>query len=84
MNNKILVEIIVPDIEESYDIFIPINRRIGSVISLINKALYELTNESFKISDNRTLCNQSTGKVYLINEIVRQTDIRNGTKLILI
>lgn len=84
MNNKVLVELIVPDIEEKYNIFIPINRRVGNIIILINKALNEMTNGNYVIDNKRNLYNRNTGNKYLINDLVRETDIRNGTMLILL
>lgn len=44
MKNKILVEVVVPDIDEVYNIYIPINKKIGNIIVLLNKAIKELTN----------------------------------------
>lgn len=84
MNNKILVELVVPDIGESYNLFIPINRRIGNIIILLNKAINEITNGIFEVNDNRNLYNRLTGEKYLLNDLIRQTDIRNGTKLVLL
>ena len=84
MNNKVLVELIVPDIEEKFNLFIPINRRVGNIIILINKALNEMTNGYYKIDIKRNLYNRNTGNIYSLNDLVRKTDIRNGTKLILL
>ena len=39
MSNKVLVHLLLPEIDEAYDVFIPINIRIGTVIKLINKSL---------------------------------------------
>ena len=36
MKDKIFIELIVPDIEEIYNIYIPINKRIGNIIKLLN------------------------------------------------
>ena len=44
MKNKVLVELIVPQIDEKYNVYIPINKKIGNVIVLLNKAISELTN----------------------------------------
>ena len=33
--NKILVELEIPTIEKKYDLFIPINKKIGTIKSLI-------------------------------------------------
>lgn len=84
MNEKILIKLIVPEIEETYDLFIPINRRIGSIINLLNKAISELSNNIFEIRNNRFIYNKQSGKIYSINDIIREIDIRNGTELIFI
>ena len=44
MKNKVLVHLLIPEIDQEYDVFIPINVRIGTVIELLNKSLMELTN----------------------------------------
>ena len=36
MNNKVLVELIVPVLEVSYDIYVPINRKVGNLIILLS------------------------------------------------
>lgn len=84
MNEKILIKLIVPEIEEKYDLFIPINRRIGSIINLLNIAISELSNNVFETRNNRFIYNKQSGNIYSINDIIRQTDIRNGTELIFI
>ena len=84
MKNKVYVEIIVPDLEESFSVFLPINRRIGHIIILVNKALNEITNGNYVINNNRNLYNQITGVKYTINSLIRETDIRNGSKIVLL
>ena len=37
MKNKVLVELVVPTIETSFDVYLPINKRIGNIITLLNK-----------------------------------------------
>ena len=84
MKNKILIELIVPEIEKTYNVYIPINRRIGNVISLLNKSVYELSNGVYKENNKAGLYNRDTGTKYNINYLVRATDIRNGTSLVLL
>ena len=43
-NNKILIQLYIPLIEEEYDIFIPINKRIGTIKQLIEKNISEQAN----------------------------------------
>lgn len=83
MKNKVLIELIVPEMEESYNVYIPINRKIGNVIILLSKAVSELTNGMYVVSDKTELYNADTTEKYQIDDIVLNTTIRNGTRLIL-
>ena len=83
MKNKILIELIVPDIEEKFNIFIPINRKVGNVIELLNKSISDLTNGTYIGSSKTCIYSKKTGEKYNINDLVINTDIRNGTSLIL-
>ena len=43
MKNKINVDIFVPTINETYNVFIPVNKSVGEIIYLLNKSINELT-----------------------------------------
>lgn len=83
MKNKVLVELIVPELDEKYDMYIPINKRIGNIIVLLNKAVSDLTNGIYTGSNTTCIYNRNSGLKYNINDLVRNTDIRNGTTLVL-
>lgn len=83
MKNKILIELIVPEIEETYNLYIPVNKRIGNIIILVTKAIFDLSSGTYSINSGSSLYNRETGQKYSVNDLVRQTDIRNGTSLIL-
>ena len=82
MKNKVLVHLIIPDIDESYDIYIPVNIRIGMVIKLLNKSLVDISKGLYEIKDNRNLYNMEDTTIYDINKLVRETNIRNGVNVI--
>jgi len=83
MKNKVLIELIVPEIDKKYMLFIPINKKVGNIIGLLNKSIQELSNGLY-FGDNKTaLYDKETGEKYSINELVRNTKIRNGSILIL-
>ena len=84
MDNKVLVNLVVPELGTNYDIFLPVNKKIGNIIILLNKAVNELSGGIFPISDKNKLYNIDTKKVYSPNILLLSTDIRNGTKLLLI
>lgn len=84
MDNKVLVNVSVPEINRSYDVFLPVNRKIGNIIGLLNTAINELSNGDFPVSEDNALFNADTGELYSIDVLLFDTSIRNGTKLILI
>ena len=83
-NNKILIELYIPLIERNYDLYIPINKKIGTIKKLIEQGLVELTDKSYEIKEDTNFYSKETGKIYDVNETVRDTDLKNGSKIILI
>ena len=81
--DKVLVKIYVPSIEEQYDILIPLNRRIYNVIKLLVKAINELSNGYYEPDNKPVLYNKITAIPYDENLSIRESNIRNGTELIL-
>ena len=83
MKNKVLIELIVPEIDEKYDVYIPVNKKIGNVIVLLNKAITDLTNGIYVGNNTTCIYNRISGLKYNVNDLIRDTDIRNGTSLVL-
>ena len=81
--DKVLVKISFPVIEEKHEIWLPTNKKIYSIIMLLLKMLNELE-EAEKSNNMPSLYNRYTGECYDMNLRVIDTDIKNGTELILI
>ena len=84
IENKVLVSLSVPILEEKYDIYLPVNRKIHNVIKMIKTSLYELSKGTFNMDINYVLYNKENGNPYDMNVLLRETDIRNGSKIILL
>lgn len=84
MKNKILIKLIVPEIDDTFDIYIPINKKVGNVINLLIKSVNELSSGLFVGNKNSCIYSKTTGEKYPINVLIRETDIRNGSVIILI
>lgn len=84
MKNKVLVELVVPTIESTFDIYLPINKRIGNIITLLNKTVSELSEGCYEGNEHTALYNRETSQKYEINALLYNTNIRNGTTLILL
>ena len=83
MESKILIELIVPELEASYDIFIPITKRVGNIIALLAKAISEL-GINYPLTPSMGLYNKNTSEKYNPDDMVYETNISNGTILVLI
>lgn len=84
MNNKVLVELLVPSLDERYNVYFPINRRVGNIIELLNKALAEKTDGVYRGNEKTMLYDSNSGNVYDVNSLIRNTNIRNGSIVILL
>lgn len=81
---KVLVEIFVPVINQSFDVFIPLQSPMYEVLELIKKAISEMSDGRFIANENTTICNREDGTIININLSVYELEIRNGSKLMLI
>lgn len=83
--NKYLITVIVPIAEFEYDIYIPNNKKIGTIKTLILESLSELSNNSFnkKIEEVRMI-DRDTGDEFENDMYVKDSKIKNGSKIIII
>ena len=83
MEYRVLVRLFVPEIEDTYEIYIPINRTVGHIALLLNQLVNNLSGV-YPLGKNVLIYNRRTGMPYDRGLLVRDTDIRNGTELIMI
>ena len=84
MKNKVLIKIIVPETDDTFDLFIPVNEVIWKVKKLLIKAVGDITQTNVSMDDEYVLMNASTNTIYDNNQVIIDTDIRNATELIMI
>ncbi|MFI3307544.1 MAG: hypothetical protein R3Y21_03150 [Mycoplasmatota bacterium] len=83
MKNKILVNVYVPQLLSEYNVYIPVNERICKIKELFIKSVFELSDSSFDLTVNHSIIESETGNIYSNETIIRETTIKNGSKLIL-
>ena len=84
IESKVLVSLNVPVLEQRYDVYFPVNRKIHNVIKMLKSSLFDLSNGLFKVDQNYVLYNKENGMPYDMNKLVRDTDIRNGSMIIML
>lgn len=85
MKNKYLVTIIIPELECEYEVYIPNNKKIGTIKKNILICLVDLTLGTYsKKIDEVRMFDQKTGIEYNNNDYVKDAKIYNGTKIIIL
>ena len=81
-DNKILIILHVLALDKKLELFIPVDEKVGNIVNLIDKNIIS----EFKRGKIKQfiLLNLYSGNIYKNNDIIRDTDIKNGTRLILI
>lgn len=83
MKNKILINLIVPNLMEEYEIYIPVNERVSKIKELIINSLIDLSDNKFDNTKKYNLIDPDTGTIYENKMIIRDLNISNSKKLIL-
>ncbi len=84
MEYKVLIKLYVPEIEQTFDMYIPVNKSIGQVMVLLTKAVHTETLGVYPVKKEIRLINRRTLQIYDQTQVVRTTDIKNGTELVLL
>ena len=82
MNFRVYITLDVPILDKKYELLVPIDRRIHDLIDLLKDYIPELKENYYK---NRTpsIFSKSSGELYDMNLIIKDSDIKTGTRLIL-
>ena len=65
--NKVNINLIVPAVGKTYNLFVPVNKSIGEVIAILNNSINELTH-SFPLSNKLSIFNVVNCKFYKYEE----------------
>ena len=84
MNNKVLIKLIIPELDIHHDTFIPVNEVIWKIKVLLLKAVEDINKISINNNLDYYLLDKQTCQLYNNNDIVINTNIRNGSELLLV
>lgn len=78
-----LIEVNLPAAAVSYHLSVPCNMQVGTMTQLVASVFERLSNGAYTATNQSRLCRQATGESFDPNLKIRETSIRNGTKLFL-
>ena len=82
MNDKILINVYFIKLDQGYDIYVPAYENIGQIVELVSKTITNLSDGDFNYNDGYAIIDSVTGELYDLNQIISDTKIRNGHKLL--
>lgn len=83
--NKFLITVIIPNAEMEFDIYVPNCRKVGTIKKFILEAISDLTDKVYdKPFNSVRFLDRNTAIEYDNNMLVKDTNIKNGTKIVII
>ncbi|WP_088830539.1 methyltransferase [Paenibacillus tyrfis] len=82
--DKILIEVFVPALARTYDVYIPLTTKLWGVETLLTGAIAELSNGYFAPTRDTVLCERTTGSVLDIGMSAQESGLHHGSRLMLI
>ena len=82
--NKLLIKIQYPMINQEYEMFIPINKTIAKILTLVQKAIIEMNVDIIPNKKDVALYIKETGEKLPMTEIVKNTNIKHGDVLVIL
>lgn len=82
--DKIIINVFVPLIDDSFDIKVPINLEMSVVLELIQESIVELSNNAYVVNADAKLYDKSTAYLINTNNIVKFSGLKNGASVMLI
>ena len=74
----------VPSIDNSFSVKIPINLEMSVVANLIQKTIVELSDNAYVIKESIKLYDRNTGYLINTNNIVKFSGLKNGSSILLL
>lgn len=83
MNFRVYIMLEVPILDKKYELLVPIDRRIHDLIDMLRSNISELR-ENYYQDRVPNLYNKTSGELYDMNLIIKNSNIKTGTRLLLI
>lgn len=81
--NRVLIRVYVPLLEKQFDVWIPINKSIYSIILDLIDGINSINKINYNLARFPNLYNKENSEIYDPAAKVIETDIRNGSEVIL-
>lgn len=82
--NRVLIRVYIPLLEKKYDVWVPINKKVYEIIINIIKGINAINRIEYDMTKIPNLYDKESSEIYDINVRIIDTNIRNGSEVILL
>lgn len=82
--DKILVNLFIPSVQESYDLFVPVDMEISGLIALLAEGVFELSNNRYGISGKEQLILRGQESPMNPAHTLEDYGVQDGAELVLL
>lgn len=82
--NRVLIMVYIPLLEKKYDVWVPINKKVYEIIINLIKGINSINKIEYDMREIPNLYDKESSEVYDINIRIIDTNIRNGSEVILL
>ena len=82
--NKLLIKVEYPMINQEYELFVPINKTVAKILNLIQKGILEMNTDFIPKKSDIGLYIKETGELLPMNQIIKNTNVKNGETLVIL
>ncbi len=83
MNFRVYIMLEIPILDKKYELLVPIDRRIHDLVDILKINIPELK-ENYYQNKTPNLYNKTSGELYDMNQLIKNSNIKTGTRLLLI
>lgn len=84
MDIKILVEVYVKKLNKTYNVFVPTNKTIHEITSIISNSITEQSNGVYQITSHSTIYDKENRNIENTTLTIEKLSLLNGLKLTLV
>ena len=63
MENKVLIKLFVPELDRTFDVFIPVNEIVWKITKMLVKSVTDLSNANIELNKKYALITKTTTRI---------------------
>ncbi len=84
MDGKILINVLLPSLSQTLEVWVPVNLTFAQLNELVGEVAKSVTRGQFTFDEKLLLCEQATGRPFALSKTPQDLCLGNGLRAMLI